>query len=363
MDKILYRLRRNHYTARPFFLAAIDTATVEIKTTKIGSWTLSNNLVLSPMAGITDKPFRQLCRQYGAGLAVAEMTSANPALRNTEKSRLRLDMQGDPEPRMVQIAGSEPSWMADAARFNVDNGAQIIDINMGCPAKKVCNKAAGSALLADEKLVADILTAVVAAVNVPVTLKFRTGTHPEARNAVKIAQLAEAAGIQSLALHGRTRADAYRGEAEYQTIRAVKASVSIPVFANGDITTPEKAADVLKQTQADGLYIGRGAQGKPWLFQQIDHYLKQGESLAEPSFEEQQGVVINHLTALYQFYGEAKGLRIARKHLGWYSQNHPNAALFRQQAFSAESTDQQLRVTQSWYQQMIDHQARARLAA
>lgn len=336
-------------------------ASVTLKTIKIGQWTLSNNLVLSPMAGITDKPFRLLCREYGAGLAVAEMTSANPALRNTEKSRLRLDHKGEPEPRMVQIAGSDPQWMADAARYNVDNGAQIIDINMGCPAKKVCNKAAGSALLADEKLVGEILDAVVNAVDVPVTLKFRTGVSPEQRNALRIAQIAEAAGIQSLALHGRTRADAYKGDAEYENIAAVKAAVSIPLFANGDITTPEKAAQVLKSTQADGLYIGRGAQGQPWLFQQIAHYLNTGEQLAAPTLVEQQALALKHLKALYEFYGEGKGLRIARKHLGWYSQNlcqalatadQQTAANFRQEVFAAECADQQWQITQRWYQQL-----------
>jgi tRNA-dihydrouridine synthase B len=318
----------------------------------IGQWTLSNNLVLSPMAGITDKPFRLLCRQYGAGLAVAEMTSANPALRHTEKSRLRLDHKGEPEPRMVQIAGSDPEWMADAARFNVDNGAQIIDINMGCPAKKVCNKAAGSALLANEALVADILQAVVNAVDVPVTLKFRTGINPEQRNAINIARIAEDAGIQSLALHGRTRADAYKGDAEYSSIAAVKAAVKLPVFANGDINSPQKALQVLQQSNADGLYIGRGAQGQPWIFQQIAHYLDSGEILAAPSLEEQTDIVLNHLQALYAFYGEGKGLRIARKHLGWYSQNHADAAEFRRLAFAADSADQQWQITQRWYQQL-----------
>lgn len=304
------------------------------------------------MAGITDKPFRLLCRQYGAGLAVAEMTSANPALRHTEKSRLRLDNKGEPEPRMVQIAGSDPQWMADAARFNVDNGAQIIDINMGCPAKKVCNKAAGSALLANEALVADILQAVVKAVDVPVTLKFRTGINPEQRNAVNIARIAEDAGIQSLALHGRTRADAYKGDAEYNSIAAVKAAVKLPVFANGDISSPQKAQQVLSQSKADGLYIGRGAQGQPWIFQQIAHYLDSGELLAAPSLEEQADIVLKHLQALYAFYGEGKGLRIARKHLGWYSQNHANAAKFRRLAYAADSADQQWQITQRWYQQL-----------
>lgn len=310
------------------------------------------------MAGITDKPFRQLCRQYGAGLAVAEMTSANPALRNTEKSRLRLDHKGEAEPRMIQIAGSDPQWMADAARFNVDNGAQIIDINMGCPAKKVCSKAAGSALLGDETLVGQILDAVVNAVDVPVTLKFRTGVSPEQRNAIRIAKLAESAGIQSLALHGRTRADAYRGEAEYEHIAAVKAAVNIPVFANGDISSASKAEQVLQKTHADGLYIGRAAQGQPWIFEQVAHYLNSGEMLAAPSLETQSHTVLNHLSALYDFYGEGKGLRIARKHIGWYTQNHPNAAAFRKQAFAADNADQQWRLTQSWYHALLQNPSR-----
>lgn len=301
------------------------------------------------MAGITDKPFRLLCRKYGAGLAVAEMTSANPALRGTEKSRLRLDLAGEPEPRVIQIAGSDPAWMADAAKFNVDNGAQIIDINMGCPAKKVCNKAAGSALLADPKLVAQILDSVVRAVDVPVTLKFRTGISRDQRNALEIAQIAEAAGIQSLALHGRTRADAYKGDAEYQTINAVVKQVNIPVFANGDITSPAKALEVLSQTGANGLYIGRAAQGQPWIFQQIAHYLSSSELLASPSLDEQASIVLNHLSALYDFYGEAKGLRIARKHLGWYTEHHANAKQFRQTAFAANDANQQWQLTKDWY--------------
>lgn len=315
----------------------------------IGRWEITTPLVLSPMAGITDKPFRLLCRQYGAGLAVAEMTSANPALRSTEKSRLRLDLEGEPEPRVIQIAGSDPAWMADAAKFNVDNGAQIIDINMGCPAKKVCNKAAGSALLADPTLVAKILDSVVTAVDVPVTLKFRTGVSRDQRNALEIAHIAQAAGIQSLALHGRTRADAYKGNAEYQTIKAVVDAVDIPVFANGDITSPEKARDVLEQTGASGLYIGRAAQGAPWIFQQIAHYLTHGKHLACPSADVQADIVLNHLAALYEFYGEAKGLRIARKHLGWYTEHHANAKQFRQTAFAATDAHQQWQLTKDWY--------------
>lgn len=326
---------------------------------KIGRWEITNPLVLSPMAGITDKPFRLLCRKYGAGLAIAEMTSANPALRDTEKSRLRLDIEGEAEPRVIQIAGSDPVWMAEAAKFNVDNGAQIIDINMGCPAKKVCNKAAGSALLADPDLVSRILDSVVNAVDVPVTLKFRTGVSPDQRNAIEIAQIAQASGIQSLALHGRTRADAYKGDAEYQTIAAVANSVNIPVFANGDITSPEKAQAVLKQTQASGLYIGRAAQGRPWIFQQVAHYLNHGEYLAPPSIDEQAAIVLDHLKELYDFYGEAKGLRIARKHLGWYTEDHPNAKQFRQAAFAANDATQQWQIAQSWYASLPTQQPAA----
>lgn len=309
------------------------------------------------MAGITDKPFRLLCRQYGAGLAIAEMTSANPALRGTEKSRLRLDHSGEPEPRVIQIAGSDPQWMADAAKFNVDNGAQIIDINMGCPAKKVCNKAAGSALLANPQLVSEILASVVAAVDVPVTLKFRTGVTPDQRNAIEIAKIAEASGIQSLALHGRTRADAYKGDAEYQTIAAVVDAVNIPVFANGDITHPAKALAVLKATRANGLYIGRAAQGKPWIFNQILHFLNTGNTLAAPSLAEQAEIVLGHIQQLYNFYGEAKGLRIARKHLGWYTEHQANAKQFRQRAFAANDANQQWQITKDWYASLVAESA------
>lgn len=308
------------------------------------------------MAGITDKPFRLLCRQYGAGLAIAEMTSANPALRGTEKSRLRLDHAGEPEPRVIQIAGSDPQWMAEAAKFNVDNGAQIIDINMGCPAKKVCNKAAGSALLANPELVAEILENVVAAVDVPVTLKFRTGVAPDQRNAIEIARIAEASGIQSLALHGRTRADAYKGDAEYQSIAAVVNTVNIPVFANGDITSPEKAREVLDATGANGLYIGRAAQGQPWVFNQVLHFLRTGEKLAAPSLAEQADIALSHIQQLYEFYGEAKGLRIARKHLGWYTEQQPNAKQFRQRAFAANDASQQWQITKDWYASQIAQQ-------
>ncbi len=296
---------------------------------KIGPYTLPNPLIVAPMAGVTDRPFRQLCRRMGAGLAVSEMVIADSKLWHTRKSRTRLNHQGEPEPRSVQIAGGDPEMLADAARQNAEFGAQIIDINMGCPAKKVCNKAAGSALMKDEKLVRAILEAVVAAVDIPVTLKMRTGWDRDNRNAPVIARMAEDAGIQALAVHGRTRADKYNGNAEYDTIAAVKASVGIPVFANGDITTPEKARQVLAHTGADGLLIGRGAQGRPWIFREILHYLETGTHLAEPPLDEVEQILSEHLAELHSFYGEKMGVRIARKHVGWYLQSHDENKQFR----------------------------------
>ena len=300
-----------------------------LPTAKIGPYTLPNPLIVAPMAGVTDRPFRQLCRRMGAGLAVSEMVIADSKLWHTRKSRTRLNHQGEPEPRSVQIAGGDPEMLADAARQNAEFGAQIIDINMGCPAKKVCNKAAGSALMKDEKLVRAILEAVVAAVDIPVTLKMRTGWDRENRNAPVIARMAEDAGIQALAVHGRTRADKYNGNAEYDTIAAVKASVGIPVFANGDITTPEKARQVLAHTGADGLLIGRGAQGRPWIFREILHYLETGTHLAEPPLDEVEQILSEHLAELHSFYGEKMGVRIARKHVGWYLQSHDENKQFR----------------------------------
>ena len=285
---------------------------------KIGPYTLTNNLVLSPMAGITDRPFRQICRELGAGLAVSEMTASNPALRNHRRTLLKLDHSGEDEPRVVQIVGTHPEQMAEAAVFNQENGAQIIDINMGCPAKKVCNVAAGSALLRDEPLVNNILNAVVSAVDIPVTLKIRTGWDPLNKNAPTIAKIAEQAGIQSLAIHGRTRACRYNGNAEFDTIKSVKKSIKIPVFANGDITTPQRALEVLDYTNADGLLIGRGAQGNPWIFREIAHYLKTGEKLAPPNLDEIRETITRHLAHLHQFYGDTMGVRIARKHIAWY---------------------------------------------
>ena len=270
------------------------------------------------MAGVTDAPFRRLCRRLGAGLAVSEMVASAPDLRDTRKSRLRRCHAGEPSPRAVQIAGADPAQMADAARFNVDQGAQIIDINMGCPAKKVCRVAAGSALLADEPLLVRILHAVVAAVEVPVTLKIRTGPTPHTRNAPRVARIAEQAGVAAIAVHGRSRACAFRGEAEYDTIREVKRSVSIPVIANGDIRSAADAARVLRDTGADAVMIGRAAQGNPWIFREVIHHLATGEYLTPPSAQEVSRTLLSHLDALHAFYGEFAGVRIARKHLGWY---------------------------------------------
>lgn len=306
---------------------------------KIGPYQLPSPAVLAPMAGVTDRPFRQLCRKMGAGLVVGEMVSSNPALRNTRKSQLRLNHHGEPAPIAVQIAGGDPQSMAEAAIFNAANGAQIIDINMGCPAKKVCNKAAGSALLRDEPLVKDIVNAVVEAVDVPVTLKIRTGWDTTNRNGVKIAEIAEAAGIQSLAIHGRTRACGYTGQAEYETIKTIKQHISIPVFANGDITTAQQAVEVMNFTQADGVLIGRAAQGRPWIFREINHYLATGgEILPAPSNVEVQQILLDHLNELYAFYGDFMGVRIARKHVSWYLQQQPDAKAFRS-VFNHLNTD------------------------
>jgi tRNA-dihydrouridine synthase B len=308
---------------------------------RIGPYTLSNRLILAPMAGVTDQPFRQLCRRLGAGLVVSEMVTSDVRLWNSRKSRLRLVHEGDPEPRSVQIAGGDPQMLAEAAARNVELGAQIIDINMGCPAKKVCNKAAGSALMKDERLVADILEAVVGAVEVPVTLKIRTGWDRQNRNGIAVARLAESAGIAALAVHGRTRADLYTGEAEYETIAAIKQAVSIPVFANGDIDTPQKARQVLQATGADGLLIGRAAQGRPWIFREIDHYLATGELLASPALGEVERILLEHLAALHAFYGDVMGVRIARKHVSWYLATLPGAQEYRRRFNGLDDRDAQ----------------------
>ena len=316
---------------------------------QIGPYRIDPPVVLAPMAGVTDKPFRLLCKRLGAGLAVSEMTNADPRLWHTRKSLQRMDHVGEPEPVSVQIAGYDPAMLAEAARFNVANGAQIIDINMGCPAKKVCNVWSGSALLQDEPLVARIVKAVVDAVEVPVTLKIRTGWDRQNRNALNIARIAEDNGIAALAVHGRTRADKYEGDAEYDTITAVKAAVRIPVLANGDVGTPQQARHVLDITGADALMIGRGAQGRPWIFREIAHFLATGELLPEPEPAEVGQILIGHLEQLYAFYGELPGVRIARKHLGWYAKDRPENAAFRQVVNRAESADAQLHLTRDYF--------------
>ncbi|MFZ3183164.1 MAG: tRNA dihydrouridine synthase DusB [Pseudomonas sp.] len=322
---------------------------------RIGPYTLPNQLILAPMAGVTDQPFRQLCRRMGAGLVVSEMVTSDVRLWNTRKSSLRMIHSGDAEPRSVQIAGGDAQMLAEAARRNVEMGAQIIDINMGCPAKKVCNKAAGSALMKDESLVAEILQAVVAAVTVPVTLKIRTGWDREHKNGINIAKIAEQSGISALAVHGRTRADLYTGDAEYETIAAIKQAVSIPVFANGDIDSPEKARQVLAATGADALLIGRAAQGRPWLFREIAHYLATGAHLAPPSLLEVEQILLQHLAALHAFYGEVMGPRIARKHVGWYLATQPGAREFRSQFNRLESSEAQHASVQGFFIECHNH--------
>jgi tRNA-dihydrouridine synthase B len=312
---------------------------------QIGNIQIRNNLFVAPMAGVTDRPFRQLCKKLGAGVAVSEMVASNAKLWNTEKSIRRGDHTGEVDPIVVQIAGAAPEMMAEAARYNVERGAQIIDINMGCPAKKVCNVYAGSALLQDEPLVARIVSAVVNAVSVPVTLKIRTGWDRDHKNALTIARIAEENGIQSLAVHGRTRADLYNGEAEYETIKAVKAAVKIPVVANGDIDSPEKAKQVLAYTQADAVMIGRAAQGRPWIFREIEFFLKTGIHRSPPSITEVRELAAEHLQNLYGFYGEEKGYRIARKHVAWYVEGSPGAEIFRQHMNTLASTALQFAAT------------------
>ena len=302
------------------------------------------------MAGVTDRPFRQLCKQLGAGYAVSEMAASNPRLWATEKSSRRTDHTGEMEPKAVQIAGADPQDLADCARFNVERGAQIIDINMGCPVKKVCNSWCGSALLQNVPLVREILAAVVGAVDVPVTLKFRTGWNRENKNALAIARIAEDAGIAMLTLHGRTRADGYTGDAEYDTIAAVKQSVAIPVVANGDITTPEKAKFVLDYTGADAVMVGRAAQGRPWIFREIDHFLQTGTHLPAPYIAEVRALMDEHLRAHYGFYGDYLGVRTARKHIGWYVRDLPGGEEFRQRMNLLECTEAQLEAVDQFFE-------------
>ncbi|MDZ7661008.1 tRNA dihydrouridine synthase DusB [Thiohalophilus sp.] len=323
---------------------------------QIGPYQLSNPLILAPMAGVTDLPFRQLCKQLGAGMAVSEMVSSNSLLWGSKKTERRASHEGEIEPKSVQIAGADPQMMAEAARHNVDQGAQIIDINMGCPAKKVCNVMAGSALLQDEPLVERIVKAVVDAVDVPVTLKIRTGWDSEHRNAPLIARIAEEAGIQALAIHGRTRADQYHGEAEYDTIAEVKSRIGIPVIANGDISTPQKAEYVLRHTGADAVMIGRAAQGRPWIFGEIDHYLQTGELLPEPSAETIRDILVGHLKNLYAFYGEHTGVRVARKHISWYSKGQSHGAAFRQAVNRVDSVEQQLDMIYEFFERLINRE-------
>jgi tRNA-dihydrouridine synthase B len=309
---------------------------------QIGPYSLKNNLVVAPMAGVTDRPFRQLCKVMGAGMAVSEMVASNSLLWGSEKTLRRANHDGEMEPRSVQIAGADPAMMAEAAKYNVDRGAQIIDINMGCPAKKVCNVMAGSALLRDEPLVGKILDAVVGAVNVPVTLKIRTGWDKQTRNAIMVARIAESAGIQALAMHGRTRACGYTGDAEYDTIAAVKSRIGIPLIANGDITTPEKAKRVLTYTGADAVMIGRAAQGRPWIFREIEYFLKTGTHLPSPKVSEIHRVMMQHLVELYGFYGEDTGVKVARKHIGWYTKGLVGSANFRHGLMQLQTSREQV---------------------
>ena len=316
---------------------------------QIGPHTIHPKVILAPMAGVTDKPFRLLCKRLGAGLAVSEMTTSDPRFWHTTKSLRRMDHAGEPDPVSVQIAGTVPEVMAEAAKYNVEHGAQLIDINMGCPAKKVCNAWAGSALMREPQLVARICAAVVNAVDVPVTLKIRTGWNADNRNAPEIARIAEGCGIAALAVHGRSREQQYTGVAEYDTIAAIKAMLKIPVIANGDIDSPQKARYVLDATGADAVMIGRAAQGRPWIFREIAHYLATGEHLPEPSLGEIRDILLAHLEHLHAFYGEVSGVRIARKHLGWYAKDRPENASFRAVVNRAQTADEQLRLTRDYF--------------
>ncbi|UJP05516.1 MAG: tRNA dihydrouridine synthase DusB [Nitrosomonas sp.] len=325
---------------------------------QIGSHALKNKLIVAPMAGVTDRPFRQLCKTMGAGMAVSEMVSSNSLLWGSAKTQRRANHDGEVSPISVQIAGADPQMLATAAKYNAEQGAQIIDINMGCPAKKICNVMAGSALLQNETLVGRILDAVVSAVDIPVTLKIRTGWDTQHKNALSVAHIAENSGIQALAIHGRTRACGYTGTAEYDTIAAVKAVAGIPVIANGDITSPEKARQVLEYTRADAIMIGRAAQGRPWIFREIDHYLATGEYLAAPEVSEIHRVLIDHLYDLYQFYGEYSGVRIARKHISWYTKGLMGSASFRHTMNQLPTSEAQLSETNRFFEQLAEQSQR-----
>ena len=321
---------------------------------RIGPFEFANPFILAPMAGVTDRPFRQLCKELGAGYAVSEMAASNPRVMASVKTARRMNHEGEMEPKAVQIAGADPDMLAEAACFNVDRGAQIIDINMGCPAKKICNVMAGSALLKDEPLVSLILKAVVGAVDVPVTLKIRTGWDKQNRNAIAVAKMAEDIGVQALAIHGRTRACAYMGDAEYDTIAEVKAAIAIPVIANGDITTPEQVKHVLDYTRADAVMIGRAAQGRPWMFREINHYLDTGTHLPPPEVREIHRVLVAHLHDLYGFYGEQRGVRVARKHISWYSKGLAGSAAFRHAMNQLETCQEQLDAVDAFFNELAD---------
>jgi len=318
---------------------------------QLGPFKLAGRFVLAPMAGVTDAPFRRLCRHFGAAMTTSEMTTADIALWRTAKSRRRLDLDMESEPRVVQIAGSDPAQLALAARLCVDRGAQVIDINMGCPAKKVCRQAAGSALLRDPPLVRRILDAVIAAVDVPVTLKMRTGWDRDKINGPEIARMAEDAGIRSIAVHGRTRACRYHGDAEYETIARIKEMLCIPVIANGDITTPQKSLEVLELTSADALMIGRAACGRPWIFRELNHFYETGITVASLDMHEVRDIMLGHLADLYRFYGERTGVRVARKHLSWYSNGLKESKQFRYRVVRADSASEQIRLTREFFGQ------------
>ena len=319
---------------------------------QIGPHKLKNNLILAPMAGVTDRPFRMLCKHYGAGMAISEMVTSNSLLYGSEKTLLRANHEGEVAPISVQIAGSDPEMMAEAAKFNMAKGAQIIDINMGCPAKKICNVMAGSALLQKEKLVEEILKAVVKSVDIPVTLKIRTGWDKENKNATNIARIAEDSGIQALSMHGRTRACLYKGDAEYDTIADVKQIINIPVIANGDITTPEKAKFVIEYTKADAIMIGRAAQGRPWIFREIEYFLDTGKHMSPPTISEIEKTTIKHVRDLYDFHGVERGHRIARKHISWYTKGLKNSAQFRFNMNQIENDAHQIEFIKEYFNEL-----------